>query len=901
MKKTAIVFTHSHWDIEWYMPYRSFRFWLTELMDGLMDLADKDPRFHTFMLDGQVSPVEHYIAINPQNEQKIRKLIQDGKLTIGPFYTQFDEWLISGESMIRNTLHGILKGREFGQTMKAGYLPDNFGHPLQMPQILMGFGLDSLIFMRGMADLPEGMGDEFYLKGLDGTCILGIHMRESYANSFNVWPREGDHMTIRTAPYNEMFSGYESQKERIAQLDVEATAHEIVMSALNTAQRHPSGVLPMAAGCDHCPPISLISDILERANTLQDEIQFIQGDCQDIVETIKQSGMDFPIYDKELWGSRYQFLLSGTLSTRTYIKQANFTAENLLTQYAEPVSSIASMYGKAYPSLLLNEAWGEMYLNQAHDSIHGSSVDSVHREMMQRYDNVKQISVGILHDALKYLGTLSDPWHQKHRFGILAFHPPVSGYEKAYADVWIFSKDDAFHLEDKNGNTIPMQILHNPYALQANQGKTSTPAWPNAHAKHILIEVSEGSNTLHSLAVVDGKQELVHNICSETSMENDILQIEYVNGALNLLDKLNNRLYRNFLIIEEDADDGDAWDYSEPWNPGTVYQNTQFPSKCQLIENGPVRSTLRVETMMRVPRTLENGKRSRHKVELPLTIRVSLYKDAGRVEVTLELDNQAKNHRLRLKCPTGILGAAIKSQGHFGIIERPLRNPFEGKDWFQPPAETFHFRDWVAVDDGDYGLAIACRGLNEYEAIGAEDGTSLYVTLLRGMDRMSKIGMKSRKGEASASIPIPEAQCLGVQQFEFAFIPFGVAKDVAQESPFIGSANAFLYPPIAHVIREEQSTMIKDIEKPLFKLTPANLAVSAFKLSEDGSGHILRFWENEGKRTEGWLTLGDPSIRVYKTDLKEENPEELEITEDGIRLQVEPYKIVTLKLETIIQ
>jgi len=54
-KKTGILFSHAHWDIEWYMPYRSFRFWLSDLFDLLFEACEKEERFKTFVLDGQVA------------------------------------------------------------------------------------------------------------------------------------------------------------------------------------------------------------------------------------------------------------------------------------------------------------------------------------------------------------------------------------------------------------------------------------------------------------------------------------------------------------------------------------------------------------------------------------------------------------------------------------------------------------------------------------------------------------------------------------------------------------------------------------------------------------------------------------------------------------------------------
>jgi hypothetical protein len=75
-----------------------------------------------------------------------------------------DEFLVSGESLVRNLLRGHRISREFGTPMPVGYLPDLFGHVGQMPQIWRQFGLDNTILWRGFGgdeceywwDAPDG-------------------------------------------------------------------------------------------------------------------------------------------------------------------------------------------------------------------------------------------------------------------------------------------------------------------------------------------------------------------------------------------------------------------------------------------------------------------------------------------------------------------------------------------------------------------------------------------------------------------------------------------------------------------------------------------------------------------------------------------------------------------------
>ena len=104
-KITGFIITAGHLDIEWYQPLNSYRFWTVEALEDLKQAAKRSD-FKTYVLDGQVFPLEEYLEVVPEDECEMRELIYSGKLAIGPFYTQFDEWIPSAENMIRNCLYG---------------------------------------------------------------------------------------------------------------------------------------------------------------------------------------------------------------------------------------------------------------------------------------------------------------------------------------------------------------------------------------------------------------------------------------------------------------------------------------------------------------------------------------------------------------------------------------------------------------------------------------------------------------------------------------------------------------------------------------------------------------------------------------------------------------------------
>ena len=105
-KVRVIIVPHTHWDREWYLPFEEFRARLVGLMDMLLEILDKDPRFRCFTLDGQSVIVEDYLEICPEKGTPLKSLVGNNRLLIGPWYTSTEEFLVSPECLIRNLLIG---------------------------------------------------------------------------------------------------------------------------------------------------------------------------------------------------------------------------------------------------------------------------------------------------------------------------------------------------------------------------------------------------------------------------------------------------------------------------------------------------------------------------------------------------------------------------------------------------------------------------------------------------------------------------------------------------------------------------------------------------------------------------------------------------------------------------
>ena len=197
MNKNTNIFvvTHTHWDREWYMSFEQFRMRLVEVINLLLDQFDSDEDFKHLHFDGQTIFINDYLEICPQNEKRLRANIKNGKIAIGPWYVLPDGFSVCSENFIRNLLLGHKICSEYETFSKIAYLPDTFGYPSQMPQILKGFGLDCAVIWRGLSG--EKLKTELEWESPDKSVIKVIHLPDEYGylNMRDV-PRDGDYKSL---------------------------------------------------------------------------------------------------------------------------------------------------------------------------------------------------------------------------------------------------------------------------------------------------------------------------------------------------------------------------------------------------------------------------------------------------------------------------------------------------------------------------------------------------------------------------------------------------------------------------------------------------------------------------------------------------------------------------------
>jgi alpha-mannosidase len=361
-----LVVPHTHWDREWYVPFEVFRLRLGTVVDEALDVLERDASFRSFTLDGQAVVLEDYVEIRPENEGRLRRLLTDGRLEAGPWYVLPDEILVGGEALVRNLLLGRRVCRRFGtEPTAAGYEPDSFGHPAQLPQILAGFGLRTFLFSRGLGDQLDDVGAVFRWRAA-GEEVVACQFLPHYDNF------------ARLTGAAEAAERVEGIVERFGAL----------------LERAHCGTILLANGSDHLPIQPQLPELCAELGS-----SFRIGRFADFTP----SPDDLPAYEGELVGSRLQNVLRGVNSSRVYIKQANERAERRLLA-AETAAALRSLRtGEAFPHADVRLAWRDLLRNHPHDSICGCSCDEVHRDMLVRYEQLDR-TLGIVEQAALGVG-----------------------------------------------------------------------------------------------------------------------------------------------------------------------------------------------------------------------------------------------------------------------------------------------------------------------------------------------------------------------------------------------------------------------------------------------------------------------------------------------------------------
>ena len=910
---TVGIVPHTHWDREWYAPFQVFRARLVRLLDELLPLLERDLSYARFLLDGQTVVVDDYLEVRPEAAETLRRLAATGRLSVGPWMVLMDEFMVSGETIVRDLQLGLRRVVELGGAMPVGYLPDMFGHVAQMPQILRLAGFEHAVVWRGVPSTVTQTA--FAWEAPDGSSVRAEYLYGSYSNG-------------RDLP------------DDAKQLVARARSYELELGPA----RLPDGSMLLMNGTDHQMPQPWLGRVVAEANEIQDDYRFVVTSLAEYLPQQPTEGLT--TVRGELRSGARANVLMGVASNRVDVHQACAVAERALERRAEPLSALL-LPADRYPDALLGIAWQKLVENSAHDSSCACSDDEVVDQVMVRYREARQIGDVLAREAMRQLATEVDTPAgstlvvnptQARRGGLLSVHVPGEGPFHFVApdgrpcptqelgvltgegfSTIVSGQKVRWVLEMMNGPEFAGERIGHYDRTEADDGaleltfRGAQPGEPHIDLTELrdeLVGLGDEGRTFRfrvmaapvreaifaadevpgfgwrSYTVAPGEGPATGVTSGPSSLDNEHLHVEVDGDGTYAVTTSDGLTVRGLGRLVDGGDGGDTYNYSPPVedllvdHPASVDVST--------LESGPVRARVRIDATYRLPTHALGDERfcSRRADETtPVAVHTTLELRTGErfLRVHTELDNPCRDHRLRAHFPLPAPVTGSHAECAFAVVDRGLTAEGGPNEVGLP---TFVSRRFVDASDGSAGLALVHDGLLEYELL-TDDGKQsgeLALTLLRATGYLSRLQLSTRASPAGYPYPLEGPQMLGRRTFDYALLPH---RGDWREADLYDAADEVLVPlervragGVAGARREPSGARLQvDGARVAAVLRePGGLLARVFNPSPDPSTAAV---EQDGAPVTGWTVdlVGRPVERF----------------EGAVELR--PWEIATLRID----
>jgi alpha-mannosidase len=423
---------HAHIDTGWLWPLAETKRKVARTFANQLDLLEKYPGY----IFG-ASAAQHYAWLkvtHPDLYARVKQAVAEGRWEIqGGMWVESDCNLPDGESLVRQFLHGKNFFREeFGVEVDNLWIPDVFGYPASLPQIMALAGCPNFLTQKiSWSVYNEFPFNTFWWQGIDGTRVLTHFPPE---NNYN-------------GPLDP--ASLIGAEERFA----EKAFAPALMSLFGIGdggggprEDHLERGLRLR-DLEGCPPVSF-------------------GTARDFFRELNSVGDRLRTWVGELYLEAHR----GTLTTQAQIKHANRQLEQRLAA----LEKFLSLSPAAWPAARLDAIWKEVLTLQFHDILPGSSVNVVNREtrdahsrLLEECDALQEEAAAALPvaEGLTLLNTLSDSWH-----GVVVLPASFAGRSALADGVPIPCQTEM------DGTTVALVTLAGHAACTLTPGETTAPA-----------------------------------------------------------------------------------------------------------------------------------------------------------------------------------------------------------------------------------------------------------------------------------------------------------------------------------------------------------------------------------------------------------------------------------------
>ena len=637
---------HAHLDVGWMWPYWRTRQKIAHTISNVLRLMERYPNYHYSQSQPQV--LQWLKEDVPELYARVKQRVAEGRFEpVGAMWVEADCNLTSGESLIRQIMHGMrFWQQEFGVKPQHIWLPDVFGYSAALPQIMRG--CDIPVFMTTKISWNQFNRmpcDTFRWRGIDGSEVLTHFI---------------------TAPDLHPTTSFYSYNGPLRPSDVTGTWTNYRQQDINDHLLYLCGWGDGGGG-----PTEEQMERMQIMADLPDFPQVRAGRAEDYFTDLYQRVWENPRLPTWV-GELYLEYHRGTYTSQARVKQANRRAE-LWYREVELLAAWASLYGMPSQQEQLNQGWRLLLLNQFHDVLPGSSIREVYDDAERIYDEAHAIGKRIYDEALAVvlhqipageqdlilLNTLA--WERTDPMQVPAALAPSFPHIQQTTD-W-------------EGNTVSLlDGVHMP------------PCGVQVLSATSMAETSEAQRPATCRAASADTATII--------LQNDyyILEIDAQGEISRLYDRQAERdvlapgQTGNQLIAYEDRPlNFDAWDID------LFYEEKPYPVRAitalRILEEGPVRTTVEIV---------------RPYLSSRITQRISLWRTSPRIDIATELDWHEHQTLLKAAFPLAINSTRATYEIQFGSVERPAHR---NTSWDRARFETCAHR-WIDVSEGGYGVSL---------------------------------------------------------------------------------------------------------------------------------------------------------------------------------------------------
>jgi alpha-mannosidase len=852
-KDTIHVVGHAHMDMNWLWTYSETMQMCNDNLRQVVAFMEEFPDYT--MLQSQASVYNFVEMVDPPLFEKVKKYVSEGRLEpAGGMWTEGDMNMSSGEAITRSFLLGqrYFLSR-FGKTTNIGWLPDNFGHISQMPQILKLAGCDYFYFHRCKPYLGT-----FWWIAPDSSKVL-CYANDTYNGDITDGLKNG-------------IERFSPDKRRILQI--------------TGVGDHGGG--PTRANIDKVHQLDKIKGY--------PSVKFTTAG--DFFRMASREMDERPTHRGEM-----QFIFEGCYTTVADIKEGNRNNENMLFA-GEFLNALQWLHEDKYPAESYRDLWTTVTFNQFHDILPGSAINEANREAVSRHMEVLREATELrnnafrrMADEVKFQPGIGQPvvafnFQPLSRTVIIEANvysntEPVSARVANWGDYYgsknIVPVDKgqgnvaSMFVRDASGKTYPAQII---WGKSTPPGYTSkiqfiAHSMPAGGYKTFYVDMTRPGEFNEAIPLIDN------------TFETDFFRVKFdmkTGGIVSLYDKRSNKEYvkegkqlNQLRIYLEDKKGG-----MKSWTINKIVREEDVTDveSVKVVENGPVRACVETVKTWGKSRFIE---------------RTYIYRSYPRIGYDMEVhwletgSDSTDSPMLRALFPLAIENPRFYCQVPFDIVERPIDRKINGKDapshlksqsgiYGVTPemsdGQEVPAQKWVDVTDGQTGIAL----LNKTKYGHSFHNGDLRLTLMR-----------------SAGSPDIYPN-IGKFNISYALYPHsGDWKNGVWEEGEDFNVPVYASEPPSLALVKEHAT--RPEEDSFFSVDAPGIILSGVKQSEDGNELVVRLAEMYGKEATVNLKIpvqADAVRRLNLVELPLENSIEPTIHGKTIQIKIKPHEIVTL-------